>query len=64
MEAPPRLAAAMPRSEKPPAAAIARKPAGYCFCRRCGYQTDDDSGVPCFKLKCPTCASTMERKFN
>ena len=64
VEAPPRPAAAMSRSEKPPAATSGRKPAGYCFCRHCGYQTDDDSGVPCFKLKCPNCASTMERKFN
>jgi predicted Fe-Mo cluster-binding NifX family protein len=60
----PRPAATMPRSEKPPVATSSRKPTGYCFCQRCGYQTDDDSGVPCFKLKCPNCASTMERKFN
>ena len=41
-----------------------RKPAGYCFCQHCGYQTDDDSGLPCFKLKCPACGATMERRFN
>jgi predicted Fe-Mo cluster-binding NifX family protein len=64
LEAPPRPAAATLRSEETPAATSARKPAGYCFCRHCGYQTDDDSGVPCFKLKCPNCVFAMERKFN
>jgi hypothetical protein len=62
-EAVPRPAAAMPWVPTAPGAASGRKPAGYCFCGRCGYQTDDDSGAPCFKLKCPNCASTMERKF-
>ncbi|RPJ10219.1 MAG: hypothetical protein EHM37_08450 [Deltaproteobacteria bacterium] len=63
-DAQPRPAATMPRSEKTSDVNSGRKPTGYCFCEHCGYQTDDDSGVPCFKLKCPTCASTMERKFN
>ncbi len=63
-EAQPRTVAAMPRSEKTFNANRGRKPTGYCFCQHCGYQTDDDSGGPCFKLKCPNCASTMERKFN
>ena len=58
-----RPADSMPRSEKAPDANSGRKPTGYCFCQQCGYQTDDDSGGPCFKLKCPNCASTMERKF-
>jgi predicted Fe-Mo cluster-binding NifX family protein len=62
-EAQPRPAATTARSETLDANS-GRKPTGYCFCEHCGYQTDDDSGVPCFKLKCPTCTSTMERKFN
>lgn len=45
-------------------AQAARNPAGYCFCRHCGHQTGDDSGLPCFKLKCPTCGSSMERRFS
>jgi predicted Fe-Mo cluster-binding NifX family protein len=56
--------ASLPRDEKAPGAYAGRKPAGYCLCQRCGYQTDDDSGLPCFKLKCPACGSTMERRFN
>jgi len=63
-EAAPRPEAAKPQVSTAPDAARGRKPAGYCFCQHCGYQTDDDSGAPCFKLKCPNCASTMERKFN
>jgi predicted Fe-Mo cluster-binding NifX family protein len=45
-------------------AARGRNPAGFCFCQNCGYRTDDDSGAPCFKLKCPTCATPMERKYD
>jgi predicted Fe-Mo cluster-binding NifX family protein len=63
-KATPRPKAAIPRVSTAPDAASIRKPAGYCFCQHCGYQTDEDSGGPCFKLKCPNCASTMERKFN
>jgi hypothetical protein len=63
-EAQPRPAAVMSRGGKPLVASSGRNPAGYCFCRHCGYRTDDDSGVPCFKLKCPNCASSMERRFD
>lgn len=59
-----RTTASAPRGENAPGASAGRKPAGYCFCQRCGYQTDEDSGLPCFKLKCPACGSSMERKFN
>lgn len=47
-----------------PAAQTGRHPAGYCFCRQCGYRTDDDSGLPCFKLRCAACGSAMERKYD
>lgn len=63
-EARPLPASAPPWGAKPPDAAMGRKPAGYCFCGHCGYQTDDDSGIPCFKLKSPDCGYAMERKFN
>lgn len=59
-----RTTASVPRGEKTPGAHAGRKPAGYCFCQHCGYQTDEDSGLPCFKLKCPACGSIMERRFN
>ncbi len=59
-----RTTAFVPRDEEAPGAFAGRKPAGYCFCQRCGYQTDEDSGLPCFKLKCPTCGSSMERRFS
>lgn len=59
-----RTTASLPRDEKAPGAHAGRKPAGYCFCQHCGYQTDEDSGLPCFKLKCPTCGSSMERRFS
>lgn len=45
-------------------AARGRSPAGFCFCQNCGYRTDDDSGAPCFKLKCPACATPMERRYD
>lgn len=45
-------------------AAHGRNPAGFCFCQHCGYRTDDDTGLPCFKLKCPACATPMERRYD
>jgi len=51
-------------NQKGTGAQSGRNPAGYCFCRHCGHQTDDDSGLPCFKLKCPACGSSMERRFS
>jgi predicted Fe-Mo cluster-binding NifX family protein len=40
-----------------------RHPAGLCCCDRCGYRVDDDSGAPCYKLRCPNCGGGMERRF-
>jgi hypothetical protein len=60
----PRTAAPRPRNGKASGAYAGRNPAGHCFCQHCGLRTDDDAGLPCFKLKCPACGSTMERRFN
>lgn len=60
----PRATVSMRSGEKTLGTNAGRKPAGYCFCRHCGHQTDDDSGLPCFKLKCPACGFSMERRFN
>ena len=51
-------------SATPSGAARRRSPAGFCFCQNCGYRTDDDTGAPCFKLKCPACATPMERRYD
>jgi predicted Fe-Mo cluster-binding NifX family protein len=47
----------------PPQAGVGRNPEGFCACRQCGYRTEDDSGLPCFKLTCPDCGAGMERRF-
>ncbi|MEJ5357319.1 MAG: NifB/NifX family molybdenum-iron cluster-binding protein [Desulfobacterales bacterium] len=49
----------------PPSAAPSpsRSATGCCFCVRCGYQTAEDRGLPCFKWRCPRCGSTLERRF-
>jgi predicted Fe-Mo cluster-binding NifX family protein len=59
-----RTPAPMASNQKATGTQAVRNPAGYCFCQHCGHQTDDDSGLPCFKLKCPACGSGMERRFN
>jgi len=41
-----------------------KNPAGYCFCDLCGYQNNGAEGVPCFKLRCPNCARSLERKYD
>lgn len=52
-----------PNSVKPQPAVSRRNPAGFCFCVHCDYRADDDTGLPCFKFKCPRCGCTMERRF-
>jgi predicted Fe-Mo cluster-binding NifX family protein len=37
--------------------------AGCCFCERCGYCSQEDAGLPCFKQRCPNCGATLERKL-
>lgn len=59
-----RTPAPLAPNQKGTGAQADRNPAGYCFCRHCGHQTDDDSGLPCFKLKCPACGLAMERRYN
>ena len=36
---------------------------GYCACEACGWRTDDDEGLPCFKQRCPNCGAMLERRF-
>jgi predicted Fe-Mo cluster-binding NifX family protein len=55
-------AASPSRAETTPDAGSGRRLAGSCYCEPCGYETDDDSGVPCFKLRCPRCGSSLERR--
>jgi predicted Fe-Mo cluster-binding NifX family protein len=38
-------------------------PAGYCYCEACGYHSDGDPHVPCFKQRCPKCGCSLERKY-
>ena len=40
-----------------------KNPVGYCFCQACGSQYAGDSGVPCFKQRCPQCNCGLERKY-
>jgi len=37
-------------------------PEGYCICAKCGYKQSHKKGVPCSKIKCPKCKSTMKRE--
>lgn len=50
-------------SSPPPSFPSRRNPTGWCFCERCGYRSEEDQGLPCFKLRCPGCGSTLERRF-
>ena len=37
-------------------------PDGYCVCKKCGYKTPHQRGVPCSGLKCPKCDISLTRK--
>ena len=41
-----------------------RNPAGFCYCPRCGYVTENDQAGPCFKLRCVKCGNIMERRYS
>ncbi len=36
-------------------------PGGVCRCRRCGYETEHEKGLPCAKIDCPNCGMPLER---
>lgn len=36
-------------------------PAGECVCPNCGTRTPHERGIPCYKMKCPSCGTTMTR---
>ncbi len=42
--------------------ATGKGPSGYCVCKKCGYKTLHQRGIPCSTLKCPTCDINLERK--
>lgn len=33
--------------------------AKYCKCLECGYKMEHDRNIPCQKIKCPKCGSSM-----
>ncbi len=37
-------------------------PLGYCVCKRCGYRTKHQRGVPCSTLNCPKCGGKLVRE--
>ena len=34
---------------------------GECFCPKCGYRSEHQTGTPCYDLKCPKCGAQMTR---
>lgn len=42
--------------------ASGRGPGGYCICKKCGYKTQHERGVPCSSLKCPNCNIPLQRE--
>lgn len=36
-------------------------PAGECVCPNCGTKTPHEIGIPCYKMKCPSCGTQMIR---
>jgi hypothetical protein len=37
-------------------------PGGNCVCPNCGEKAAHQTGVPCYKQKCPKCGSAMTRE--
>jgi hypothetical protein len=37
-------------------------PVGDCLCPQCGHRQRHERGVPCMRVKCPTCGSAMVRE--
>ncbi len=42
--------------------AAGRGPGGNCVCKKCGYTTSHERGVPCSSLKCPKCKIPLQRE--
>lgn len=40
---------------------IAAGPEGICTCSECGFKEKHQTGIPCYKKKCPKCGSPMKR---
>ncbi|MBN1365003.1 MAG: hypothetical protein JW976_09390 [Syntrophaceae bacterium] len=41
---------------------FAAGPGGYCMCPQCGHREVHARGVPCMRIKCPKCGSSMTRE--
>ncbi len=36
-------------------------PSGECVCTKCGRKAPHQTGMPCYRMKCPDCGATMTR---
>jgi len=41
---------------------FAAGPEGNCVCPKCGYKVKHETGVPCYKKKCPKCKINLTRE--
>ena len=37
-------------------------PSGMCVCQKCGSSVPHQTGVPCYRMKCPKCGTPMARQ--
>jgi len=37
-------------------------PGGYCACSKCGYKTPHERDVPCSRIECPKCKTSLVRE--
>ncbi|MDD4995991.1 MAG: cation diffusion facilitator family transporter [Patescibacteria group bacterium] len=42
--------------------ASGKGPEGYCVCKKCGYKTLHQRGIPCSNLQCPNCNINLQRE--
>ncbi|MFH1590318.1 MAG: DUF134 domain-containing protein [archaeon] len=41
---------------------LAAGPDGLCVCPGCGHEQRHERGLPCNTIRCPTCATSMDRR--